>query len=177
MKIKLLKKSASVILAITVLMVTSCSNNKSTNENKEEQVADSSSQPQFEDSSVNDVYHHYIHLKTALVNSDDAEAKKGAEELETAILTTEAKELATVVSEIKSAGDIEARRALFNKLSESLSDYFKAKKLTAGVIYKQHCPMANNNEGGSWLSSEKEIKNPYYGDKMLKCGTVEEEIK
>ena len=29
--------------------------------------------------------------------------------------------------------------------------------------------MANNNKGGYWLSEKKEIANPYYGSKMLKC--------
>jgi Cu(I)/Ag(I) efflux system membrane fusion protein len=36
--------------------------------------------------------------------------------------------------------------------------------------------MANNNNGAIWLSTEKDIKNPYYGDDMLTCGSVIEEI-
>lgn len=28
-----------------------------------------------------------------------------------------------------------------------------------------------------WLSEIKEVKNTYYGDKMLTCGTVEEIIE
>ncbi|MAM17567.1 MAG: efflux transporter periplasmic adaptor subunit [Gramella sp.] len=38
--------------------------------------------------------------------------------------------------------------------------------------YVQKCPMANNNKGAVWLSTEEEIKNPYYGDAMLTCGSV-----
>jgi hypothetical protein len=37
--------------------------------------------------------------------------------------------------------------------------------------------MANDGNGGYWLSSEPQIKNPYYGDEMLECGEVKEEIK
>jgi hypothetical protein len=37
--------------------------------------------------------------------------------------------------------------------------------------------MAKNGDGAYWLASEKEIKNPYYGDDMLNCGEVKEEIK
>jgi hypothetical protein len=37
--------------------------------------------------------------------------------------------------------------------------------------------MANKGDGGDWLSTEKEIRNPYYGDEMLECGRVAEEIK
>jgi hypothetical protein len=36
--------------------------------------------------------------------------------------------------------------------------------------------MAKNNEGAFWLSASDQIRNPYFGDKMLKCGSVEEEI-
>ena len=37
--------------------------------------------------------------------------------------------------------------------------------------------MANNNQGAIWLSTDKEIKNPYFGDDMLTCGRVIDEIK
>jgi len=43
-------------------------------------------------------------------------------------------------------------------------------------VYKQYCPMAFDGKGAFWLSSSEEIRNPYYGDKMLKCGRVEETI-
>jgi Cu(I)/Ag(I) efflux system membrane fusion protein len=36
--------------------------------------------------------------------------------------------------------------------------------------------MANNNKGAVWLSTEKEIRNPYYGDKMMRCGEILEEL-
>ena len=39
-------------------------------------------------------------------------------------------------------------------------------------MYKQFCPMAFNDQGGYWLSNSKEVRNPYFGDKMLKCGMV-----
>lgn len=45
------------------------------------------------------------------------------------------------------------------------------------TIYIQHCPMANNDNGADWLSLEKEIKNPYFGKSMQKCGEVTKEIK
>jgi hypothetical protein len=32
--------------------------------------------------------------------------------------------------------------------------------------------MANENNGADWISAEKNIRNPYFGDKMLTCGTV-----
>jgi hypothetical protein len=37
--------------------------------------------------------------------------------------------------------------------------------------------MYNENKGAMWISEMKEVKNPYFGAKMLTCGTVEEVIK
>ncbi len=37
--------------------------------------------------------------------------------------------------------------------------------------------MYNDGKGGIWLSETKEIKNPYLGGKMPKCGTVQKEIQ
>ena len=33
--------------------------------------------------------------------------------------------------------------------------------------------MAFNNEGAYWLSDAEQIRNPYFGDKMLTCGVGE----
>lgn len=49
--------------------------------------------------------------------------------------------------------------------------------ITSGEVYKQFCPMAFDGNGGYWLSDSKEVRNPYYGNKMLKCGSVNETIK
>jgi Cu(I)/Ag(I) efflux system membrane fusion protein len=45
------------------------------------------------------------------------------------------------------------------------------------TLYVQKCPMANNNKGAVWLSREKDIRNPYYGEQMMTCGSVIEEIQ
>ena len=44
-------------------------------------------------------------------------------------------------------------------------------------VYIEFCPMANDNKGGYWLSTEEKIQNPYFGKKMLKCGEVKATIK
>ncbi|MEZ4932962.1 MAG: DUF3347 domain-containing protein [Saprospiraceae bacterium] len=36
----------------------------------------------------------------------------------------------------------------------------------------QYCLMAIDNKGADWLSEEEEIRNPYFGEKMMKCGSV-----
>jgi len=44
-------------------------------------------------------------------------------------------------------------------------------------VYLQFCPMANGGKGASWLSKDEEIRNPYFGSRMLKCGRIKETIK
>jgi len=41
-------------------------------------------------------------------------------------------------------------------------------------LYEQFCPMYDG--GTAWLSTKEEIRNPYYGSQMLKCGKVQREI-
>ncbi len=36
--------------------------------------------------------------------------------------------------------------------------------------------MAFNDAGAYWLSKTSDIKNPYYGKKMLTCGEVKDSI-
>lgn len=184
MKINFLKKAAfSSLLAVTFVMA-SCSNapkqadehNHDDHDHSHDHTTESV-KPVFTDAGVNDVYQHYIHLKTALVAHDNNEAASGAEMLEKALINAGKEELAKSASGIKSANTLEEKRALLSAFSENLSEYLKQSKLESGVVYKQFCPMANGNEGGYWLASEKTINNPYYGDKMLKCGNIAEEIK
>ena len=75
-----------------------------------------------------------------------------------------------------STGDIADQREHFVALSEGM--YALVKAFGSGkTLYHDHCPMAQNGKGAMWLSETKEIKNPYFGDKMMECGSVEEEIQ
>lgn len=70
---------------------------------------------------------------------------------------------------------IDHQREHFEALSTDISDMI-ALLGTEKTLYKDFCPMANNNKGAYWLSEVKEIKNPYFGSKMLKCGSVKAQI-
>jgi Cu(I)/Ag(I) efflux system membrane fusion protein len=37
--------------------------------------------------------------------------------------------------------------------------------------------MADDFKGADWLSLSDEIRNPYFGDQMLRCGEVTKQIK
>jgi hypothetical protein len=77
---------------------------------------------------------------------------------------------AGVISESK---DLNKQREVFGNLSTNMYALAKSLKLTAEPIYYQYCPMKK----GYWLSPDKEIKNPYYGNSMLTCGKVTETIQ
>ena len=73
--------------------------------------------------------------------------------------------------------DVEAQRKQFGFLSDALINSIEAFGTEGNALYVQHCPMAFNNQGGDWLASEEQIQNPYFGDKMMKCGIVKKELK
>jgi Cu(I)/Ag(I) efflux system membrane fusion protein len=76
---------------------------------------------------------------------------------------------------IMESEDISTQRDHFKHLSAHLS---KAVQLfgVGQTVYKQFCPMADDNAGAYWLSLSEEIKNPYYGSAMLTCGETVETI-
>jgi len=132
-----------------------------------------STKANFSDAKTATVFQHYIHIKTALVNSDASEAQSGAKML---IENTNNVALKSAVSTIADSDDIETQRKAFSEVTFQIEPLLK-KSLSSGEIYKQFCPMAFNNTGGYWLSNDKEILNPYYGKRMLKCGKVTETIE
>lgn len=77
---------------------------------------------------------------------------------------------ATVISELK---DINKQRSRFANLSDNMASLAKLVKFSSAPIYQVYCPMKKAN----WLSSEKDIKNPYYGSAMLTCGKVVDTIQ
>lgn len=142
--------------------------------------------------SIKELFGHYLHLKNALANDDASDAAGGAraiekvlKSLDKSLFTAEQKavydrdeeELKEYAEHIgKNADNIKHQRSHFSMMSEVM--YSLAKAFGAGQpVYHEHCPMYNDNKGAMWLSEVREIRNPYYGAEMLKCGRVEEIIK
>lgn len=138
------------------------------------------------------VFTSYIGLKDALVASDAnkviEEAKSTNEALtkvDMKLLSGEAHNdwmnyitpLETSLKEILASTEIETQRKAFKSLSENLYKSLKAFGLGGKDAFYDYCPMALNDEGAYWLSDQKEIRNPYFGDKMLTCGQVKEQLK
>ncbi|SEL14542.1 DUF3347 domain-containing protein [Parapedobacter koreensis] len=127
---------------------------------------------------IDGVLQAYFALKDALVANKPSEVpaltKALAKQLE-GISTPEAKKTSSLTAEVGKAKSIADQRAKFATLSESMYTLTKA-NLPSDSVYYQHCPMYNQGKGANWLSPEKAIRNPYYGDMMLTCGSVVETI-
>lgn len=137
------------------------------------------------------VFENYIGLKDALVIEELNSIEKTAENLlkslsdvNMKLVKDEAhnrwmlleKEMKSSATAITNSKDIKEQRDHFKHLS---THFIKAMQLF-GInekIYVEFCPMADNNKGAYWLSKEAQIRNPYFGDMMLKCGEVTQIIE
>lgn len=133
----------------------------------------------------------YLSLKDAFVNTDPQAVTEAAgifltalKNVDMMLLTGEAhdywmqqlKALSAHAENMTGSEDIESQRRQFEFLSQAMIHTVKAFGATGKALYVQHCPMAANNEGADWISDEEAIRNPYYGDKMMTCGTVLEQL-
>ena len=170
---KTLFKTTVTILAFASLI--SCKNEKKDNTSTSDSNTETTKTVglSFSDDNVGEQFQHYIHVKTALVNSDAKEALSGAKML---MENTDDPALKGLLSKISETSDIEAQRTVFSDVTAKMTAIVDA-SISSGEVYQQFCPMAFNNQGGYWLSTEEDSRNPYFGDKMLKCCKVTETIK
>jgi len=168
------------ILALFLIMACNNTEKKSTEkkDSTTQQTTATSASINFKDTKLQSIYTNYINLKDSLVAGKMQGAKNSAKLLSTDLKTyTGCENTSIIAQKIENAKDLATQRKEFTGLSSDVIALFKHAELTTGTIYVQHCPMANNGDGGDWLSSEKKIQNPYYGDEMMECGAVVTEIK
>lgn len=170
-----MKNSKVFNLAIAILFsgffLTSCSaNSKDQTENEETRSVLSDQ--------ANPIIAAYLQLKDDLVETDAKKAQKSATKFIATLKDSDDESIQIIRSaaeQIVASSDVNVQREHFETLSDELYTYAQTEEM--GVkLYRQYCPMAFQNKGAYWLSSEKEIMNPYFGDKMLHCGVVKEEL-
>jgi len=138
---------------------------------------------QKRESQKQEVIAKYLETKNRLVLSDSVGTRKAAAGLALALnkfkfkkLTLEDMNSATSTrTKIKNLADSMALTSSINKqrkymmeLSQEMWTIIDKLVPEKTVLYEQKCPMT----GKTWLSDEKEIKNPYYPKNMLTCGAV-----
>lgn len=139
--------------------------------------------PSFE-ADFEKIIQSYLEMKDAFVASDAKLSGIAAEEslplfkklVQNKDLSKSAvdylEELEDQFSTIAKSDDLEKQREQLITLSNNMISIASHLESLENPLYVQHCPMANTDRGASWLSLEKDIKNPYYGDRMLRCGSV-----
>ena len=132
----------------------------------------------------------YILLKNAFVEDDATKAQKEAPQVKIALEKVDMnllkgdahnvwmkflKPIKESLSKIQNTSDIKSQRTAFLILGKQLSEIIKIFGIQTKnnqALYLEFCPMADNNNGGFWLSYDKEIENPFFGKSMLSCGEV-----
>lgn len=197
---------ATLYSVVTVFALSNCSSKKEESAQEEnhdesihaatEEAPAQSSSPQFQvdatfQQQLSGVFTSYVSLKDAFVATNSAQVKEAAAKVQESLSKTDMMLLTGVahndwmtysggleasLKEIQASDDIEAQRTSFSKLSDNMYKSIKAYGLGGATAYYEFCPMAFDNQGAYWLSEAAEIRNPYFGDKMLKCGSVEEKL-
>ncbi len=136
---------------------------------------------------------NYYHLKDALVATNDTMAVNSARllianadslkmdelkadssivEMTEGYLQSISAEAKALVAEPK----IEEKRKSFQMISDNIYDLVRSVRYDQQIVYHQYCPMAFNDAGAYWLSNTSDIKNPYFGKKMLTCGEIKDSV-
>ena len=136
---------------------------------------------------LKEVFEGYTLLKDALVADNADKAQSSAKEIGESLAKVDMKlleeekahnhwmtlqkEIKASSSAIANASEIAEQRNHFKHLSAHMISSVQLFGIDQ-TVYTNYCPMADSNKGAYWLSLEKEIRNPYYGEAMLTCGEV-----
>jgi len=146
--------------------------------------------------SFNELLTAYFSVKDALVESDTVKANAAAAKLakasealktdeitgdSTGMIKATAKSFAGTITGsalgLKGEKNIENKRQEFEMISDALWSLTRTVKYEGQKVYYQICPMAFDNKGAYWLSKDANIRNPYFGDKMLTCGSTQDSLE
>lgn len=160
------------------------------NEQQKEKTIRQEADPEFQ-KQLGAVYKASLGLNEALVASDAQKVKNSIKPVQDAVdkvdggllkdkgkmdWTGYLNGIKDNLRAIQGSGNIADQRKHYAGFSDALYKSVKAFGIEGEKVYYQHCPMALNNLGAYWLSDSKEIRNPYFGSKMLTCGSVKETI-
>jgi Cu(I)/Ag(I) efflux system membrane fusion protein len=78
---------------------------------------------------------------------------------------------------LAAATDIEAARDDFFHVSNAIIHMVRAFGHSGDdTYYLTFCPMARGGDGAYWLQTADTVWNSYWGDRMLRCGLMQEEF-
>ena len=143
-------------------------------------------------SNLEGLFNIYFDLKNALADDDPDEALRKAgllgEQLEETGMHSldgehhmfwmeQYEAIEESLMNFKDSEDIAEMRVHFEPLSEAFIETARTLGAVGQTFYVTFCPMYDDDRGAYWLSEFEEIKNPYFGDMMLRCGEVRETFR
>ncbi|HSH00756.1 MAG TPA: efflux RND transporter periplasmic adaptor subunit, partial [candidate division Zixibacteria bacterium] len=140
------------------------------------------------------LYNAYFTTQMALANDDLAGTQAGYSELTSVIGDVDMSvfsdhnahqrwmELSAILTREASRGrraeDLTVARDAFYHLSNAAIDLHKTFGHVDSIhYYLTFCPMARDNAGAYWLQTTDVIWNSYWGERMLRCGTVKDSLQ
>jgi len=178
---KVVKISMLALMSFSLLsFTTSCEDNKGNQEmemmeNMPENSGmmgndNTSNSDGVQDSEFASIMSSYMAIKNALIADDASKAQEEAEKL-----VKKSPGLERSAKAIAETDNLGKQREYFSEMSTVLYQMAKNNDID-GSVYWNHCPMALNGQGANWLSQNEKIQNPYMGQKMPGCGSVQETI-
>ncbi|WP_179022167.1 DUF3347 domain-containing protein [Winogradskyella forsetii] len=181
-------KNLKMSIAAMLLLVVSFTNAQEKEKMNHGEMEMNHSKMKMEDAKTEAVLADYFMLKDALVEDDSKKAAQAGTKLVASLKSfdkssytkDQQKELTDIIedatehSEHIAESAIDHQREHFKILSKDITDMV-AITGTATKLYEQFCPMYDG--GTAWLSTNEEVRNPYYGSSMLKCGKVQKTIQ
>jgi len=110
----------------------------------------------------------YLNVSEALVNDDLKAAIDASEDLGLWAECSGEKELDQAVADLERSRNLTEARIAFREISDEVISL--AKWIPGHHVMT--CPMAK----ADWIQIGSEVSNPYYGSKMLRCGTIKESV-
>ncbi|MBS1257120.1 MAG: hypothetical protein MAG551_00155 [Candidatus Scalindua arabica] len=127
----------------------------------------------------------YLSLQQALASDNFSLAQQAVTHFQTSLSEVDAEPLAEDAHEVWKKENFKFTQILQN-MSQSedlktirekfslLSNETRVLINTFGpggfeTVYQMHCPMVFDGKGAMWLQGDKEVRNPYFGQAMLKC--------
>jgi Cu(I)/Ag(I) efflux system membrane fusion protein len=142
---------------------------------------------------LNDAVNEYLKVKDAFFASDAKEVDKFAKSMKLSLKKVDMKLLEGdeymawmdllkminfTLDKVLKGKNIDQKRVGFRSLSNNITTSIEKFGIKSDkTLYLEYCPMVDDNKGAYWISDNKEIQNPYFGQQMPKCGEVKKTYK
>ena len=138
------------------------------------------------------LFHIYFDLKNALADDKSEKAREHGGQLKEQLTTVgkhaldgehhmfwmdRYEDIEDSIEKLVGTSNKAEMRTHFEPLSEAFIETARTLGAIGQTWYVTFCPMVDGDRGAYWLSEIEQIKNPYFGDRMLRCGEVRERFR